>query len=160
MTTIVVDRKQRIIAADRQATADGGHKLIHNKIKRVKHENQEVLLASAGDVEASEAFYLWYIDQERARVGEKTDGDHKDVHYPYNCNFHALALYQDGSLLWYGPKGYPMEVKERFFGIGSGADFALGAMFAGADIKRAVQIANKLDANSGLGVQVEGFNSA
>lgn len=148
------------MAADMQATADGGHKLKHRKVRRVKHDGQEVLIATAGDVEASEAFYLWYIDQENHRKGLKLDGETKDTHYPGTANFHALALYQDGSLLWYGPRGYPMEVKETYFGIGSGADFALGAMFAGADIRKAVQIATRLDANTGLGVQVEGFNNA
>lgn len=148
------------MGADMQATADGGHKLRHLKIRRTVHEGQEVLMATAGDVEASEAFYLWYIDQENHRKGLKLDGEHKDTHYPGTANFHAIALYQDGSVLWYGPKGYPMPIKERFFGIGSGADFALGALFAGADIRAAVKIACKLDANSGLGIQIEGFTNA
>lgn len=158
MTTIIVDRKLKLMAADKQATGDGGHILKHIKIRRVKHENQDVLIASAGDAEAAEAFELWYIDQEKSRKGEKVDGEHKDSHYPLNQNFHALALYEDGSLLWYGPKGYPMEVKERYFGIGSGSDFAIGALFAGANLRKAVQIACKLDANSGVGIQLEGFN--
>jgi len=160
MTTIVVDRKFRLIAADKQATADGGHRLKHVKIKRVQHEDQEVLIATCGDVEASEAFRLWYLDQEAYRKGEKTDGTTKDIHYPGSANFHALALYQDGSLLWYGQRGYPMEIKERFFGIGSGSDFALGALSAGAGLREAVKIACKFDANSGLGIQIEGFNNA
>lgn len=38
--------------------------------------------------------------------------------------------------------------------IGSGADYALGAMEAGADAMRAVEIASKLDAGCGMGVDV------
>lgn len=53
----------------------------------------------------------------------------------YACNslfFHAM-----GNVRW---------------AIGSGCDYALGAMYAGKNAREAVEIASQLDVNTGLGV--------
>lgn len=147
MTTIVVDRKLRVMAADRQMTASDGHKMHHRKIRKVHHNKKRYLIGICGDADAGEAFMHWW----------NTPGADADQHYPKSGDFHALALCEDGYLVWYGPNGYPVEIQDRFHGIGSGSDFALGALHAGVDIKQAVKIASKLDANSGFGIQVEGF---
>jgi ATP-dependent protease HslVU (ClpYQ) peptidase subunit len=49
-------------------------------------------------------------------------------------------------------------MKEPFAAVGSGADYALGAMAAGKSPKEAVQIASKLDAFTGLGVKGYSFD--
>lgn len=150
MTTIIVDRKLRIMASDKQMTASDGHKMHHRKIRRVTHNKRKYLIGICGDADAGEAFIHWW----------NTPEDSDDRHYPKNADFHALALSEEGGLVWYGPSGYPVEITDRFHGIGSGSDFALGALHAGADIKQAIKIASKLDANSGFGIQVEGFKDA
>ena len=53
-----------------------------------------------------------------------------------------------------------VEVKDRYFGIGSGSEYALGALHAGASLAEAVRIAAKLDNGTGNRIQVEGFNNA
>ena len=41
------------------------------------------------------------------------------------------------------------------YGIGSGADYAIGALMAGASVEDAIKIAIKLDINSGGSIQIE-----
>jgi ATP-dependent protease HslVU (ClpYQ) peptidase subunit len=41
------------------------------------------------------------------------------------------------------------------YGIGSGADYAIGALMAGATVEEAIKIAIKLDINSGGSIQIE-----
>jgi ATP-dependent protease HslVU (ClpYQ) peptidase subunit len=41
------------------------------------------------------------------------------------------------------------------YGIGSGADYAVGALMAGATVEEALKIAIKLDINSGGPIQIE-----
>jgi len=139
------------MAADKQLTCSDGQKLRRKKIRRVKIGQSNVLVACAGDAEANEAFHYWLANL------DKLANQELDIHYPTKEDFHALVLYDTGYLLWYGPKGYPVEVKDRFHGIGSGSGYALGALHAGATIRDAIRIATKLDSNTGFGVQVEGF---
>lgn len=157
MTTIVADRKLRILAADRQITCSDGAILTTTKISRGVYNEEEVLVATCGDAEAAVAFRLWLEDQEKHRAGQKTDGDNKDIHYPHSNDFHALILFPNGELLWFGSKGYPMIVHERWHGIGSGSSYALGALYAGADMKKALTIAIRLDSMTGKGIQIETF---
>ena len=54
---------------------------------------------------------------------------------------------------YYGEKElYPTEITEPFWAVGSGADYALGAMAMGADAIKAVEIACKFDVYCGGGV--------
>lgn len=45
--------------------------------------------------------------------------------------------------------------EDGLYGIGTGGDFALGALYAGTDVEQAVIIAMKLDVNTGGVVQIE-----
>lgn len=45
--------------------------------------------------------------------------------------------------------------EEGFYGIGTGGDYAVGALYAGAQVEDAVMIGIKLDINSGGAVQIE-----
>jgi hypothetical protein len=69
-------------------------------------------------------------------------------------DFEALVL-DDRLRLWRYDRWCRGErIHEKFFAIGTGADAAMGAMHAGATARRAVEIACKLDINSGLPVVV------
>lgn len=163
MTTIVVDRKTRYMAADKLTSftaGGGGTKFVSGyKIRRFSHEQYgDVLVGAAGASDAGEAFMLWYA----FRISDKYDlkDPERDKDYPHTDDMQAVVLTNGGNVYWYGKIGYPIEIKDRFFGIGTGADFALGALHAGATIVEAVRIACKLDTNSGRGIQVEGFKNA
>lgn len=162
MTTVAVDAKLKFMAADKQVTftsrSDNGPRaLSRNKIKHIIHRDDEIgecLIACSGMSEVCEAFVEWFslIDSEREKLKRKK--------CPTTNDFEAIVLLSDGSLWWYGKNWYPVELKERYFAIGSGSNYALGALHAGATVVEAVKIASKLDPNSGMGVQVERIKDA
>ena len=47
---------------------------------------------------------------------------------------------------------YPRWIEDPYDAWGSGMDFALGAMHAGADARRAIEIATELDTGTGRGI--------
>lgn len=155
-TTIVVDRKLKIMVADRMMVAGGNHKTRYKKIRKYSKPDV-VLIGTCGDSEVGEAFVCWYEDQMRKDKGEKLENSNNS--YPHTDTFHALVLHKDGRLSWYGKQGYAINITERYFGIGSGSDFALGAIMAGADLRKAVRIASLCDINTGLGIQEESFDA-
>jgi 20S proteasome alpha/beta subunit len=57
-----------------------------------------------------------------------------------------------GRCYHYEEDGHPIPVEDKFASIGTGSDFAIGAMAAGATAVEAVKIASKWDNCSGLGI--------
>lgn len=156
MTTIVVDRKLKLMAADSMMTWGGYKSKGSNKITKFEDKKgYQALVATAGSAEAGVAFDCWFYE---AFTGELI-GKKKQA-YPREKGFFAVVLYQGGRVYVYGFQGYPVEVKDRYFGIGSGSEYALGALHAGASLAEAVRIAAKLDNGTGNRIQVEGFNNA
>lgn len=65
-----------------------------------------------------------------------------------------LVIKKDGSMWSVGDEApYPLEARAPFT-LGSGADYAMGALHAGVSAKRAVEIAAKLDLHTGGDIQV------
>ena len=60
-----------------------------------------------------------------------------------------MRVYTTGDVVMYFDSVYPNKVVADFYAIGSGNELALGAMAAGADARRAVEIAIMLDTSSG-----------
>lgn len=132
MTTIATDG--RTIAADgRSCISDrvsGSHV---SKLRRLKDGS---ILGLAGDLQDIDQVAAWLDSGEegkKPKVGNYTD---------------ALRLMPDGRLLHYSPAllATPVDVP---FAIGSGADFAIGAMDAGMSALRAVEIASQRDPFTG-----------
>jgi len=71
-----------------------------------------------------------------------------------NENFSGMLIESSGELTYYGgPDLVPIPMPSGHkWSLGSGCDYALGAMEAGASAREAVEIASKLDINTGLGV--------
>ena len=91
-------------------------------------------------------------DQIASLVEWLHDGEpHSKV--PKLRNLELLVLTGDGRL--YLGKGLSafLQVDEPFWAIGSGMDFAIGAMRQGATPLEAVKVAAKSDVNTGLGFQ-------
>jgi len=147
MTTVVVDSLNREMAADRMACADGTIMKV-TKIVTVFDETNQMwcCFASCGDYEHCSLFERWFL--------EACQGYKDDSTYPKDGSFNALVLYDDGTVLLYLSAGQPVNVQNRFHGIGSGADAALGALHMGATLPIAVKIAAKVDNGTGLGVQL------
>ena len=66
-----------------------------------------------------------------------------------------LLVDADGKAYWLTwPYLRKVPITEKYEAIGSGSEFALGAMAMGASAQRAVQIASRFDPNTGRGVTV------
>lgn len=68
-------------------------------------------------------------------------------------NLELLVLTGEGKLYWGKGLSAFLQIDEPFWAIGSGMDFAIGAMKRGATPLEAVKIAAKSDVNTGLGFQ-------
>jgi len=63
-------------------------------------------------------------------------------------------MHPDGRVVHYSGDSHAMDINGTRYAIGSGADFAPGAMHADKSAAVAVKIAFELDPNSGLPMEV------
>lgn len=127
MTTIAFDGKN--IASDSQcggAYLDGGVR----KVVKIGKSYYGV----AGHLESMEQFFQWLRDG-----GDKPKIEHD--------SFEGLEV-RGKSVYWWGEALVPCKIRAPT-AIGSGTQFAMGAMLAGATAKEAVKIAAKLDSGTG-----------
>lgn len=140
MTTIAY--KDGTLAADSRVTVDseaGGSRnflcdKLFRKIVPVGDSMEEVIIATAGESFSGMVFVDWYGSgqppPDNLIVGE--------------ADFTVLVLTQAG-LFEYDRWCRGIEVKDKFYAVGSGTKVALGAMAMGASAKRAVEIACEFD---------------
>jgi len=143
LTTIAFDG--RSVAADRQMTIGGtAIKSPFPKIKRVMIEGVKSICGfSSGNVCHVMPVLEWLqqgCPDERPDISDAKDFslilvNRAGVFY----STESLNLVPIGNIPW---------------AIGSGADFALGAMAAGASAKRAVMLTMQLDTSTGMGFDV------
>lgn len=140
MTTIAI--RDGIMAAD-TSVWEGCYRGSKQKIVRTSLGH---LFATCGDSGITERLAKWIEDGESEdrlpRIVEKTD-------------FAALVLYRDGSVGHYTERFMRSMIDGPFFALGSGNEFALGAMAMGASAEKAVEIACQFDPWSRGPVQVE-----
>lgn len=129
MTTIAV--KDGVMATDSQLTSSYIHPHNDTKVKRIG----DALLGFSGTAAACEAFEKWF------RKGAKPS-KFPDICSDQDMGCAVLALTARGIAL-YHLSGHPVKVG-KMAALGSGQDFAMGAMLAGADAKEAVKVASKL----------------
>jgi hypothetical protein len=129
MTTVAVCFKRKQIAADSQASFDGGHYLV-SKIR----PGTNSVFAAAGDWAK---ILKYYSSLEK-------DGDGPDEEHDLD----VIELREDG--IWvYSESLYPAKIKNDFFAIGSGAAYAIAAMHCGKTPVEAVEIAALYDPATG-----------
>lgn len=140
MTTICWDGET--LAADKQSTI-GLAPVETRKAHRVSRNGSQVLFGCAGNSYECYAFRKW-------ATGQIEKPQFKDI--SLICVDHDRQVWiADESLIW-----LPISAKQ--WGIGSGSEYALGAMAAGSTATQAIRIASKLDVHSGLGVDVVRFS--
>jgi ATP-dependent protease HslVU (ClpYQ) peptidase subunit len=139
----VITYRDGVLAADSRVTVDsegGGTRMflcdkLFRKIVTVDGEQQEVILATAGESSSGMHFVDWYGSGKEPPIELFTYAD---------ADFTILVLKKDG--LWeYDAWCRGMRVKDRFYAVGSGAKAALGAMHMGASAEQAAKIACKID---------------
>lgn len=140
MTTIAY--RGGVLASDTQMT-DGNIKSSGRKLHYVK--DKAAWVGVAGAVCDCQKFLRWFADV--AEEDEEFDEDEDD--------FVALVMYDDGKVeCWTADlKKDVLEVGE-FYAIGSGGPAALAAMHMGADARKAVETAARVDLNTGGDVAI------
>jgi ATP-dependent protease HslVU (ClpYQ) peptidase subunit len=139
MTTIAANK--RSMAADQKVT-DGDRNFRNHKLRRIG----SAVVGAGGDGPSIARFFRW-IEFGRQDEPPKLGKDDE---------LEALVLTADG-LFVYGRDCVPEEVLDDFYAIGTGAQAALSAMHMGATPKRAVEIACRVDNNTGGPVDVLGL---
>ena len=132
------------MAADRQMTLGNmRHSNIQSKIHQGTYHGLPALFAGAGTKVYSAAVIEWLRaampDEHKPEIPEGPDSFVVFVATELGCYLYADSL-------------RPIPLGQCKWAIGTGEDYALGAMDAGASAKRAVEIASARDINSGMGV--------
>ncbi len=135
MSIIAWDGK--ILAADRQGV---NHDLAVEAKKITNIDN--AIAAWTGDLAAGPILIDWYTS------GAKQE-DWPD--FQKSEDWSRLIIATKNMVTVYERIPYPIEIKEKFMAWGSGRDYAIGAMAAGASAADAVLIANKYCITCGLG---------
>lgn len=141
MTTIFADARKGLMVCDSKCTADSEW-FPMTKVFRIGDE----LVGCAGSVREAVSWLRWYSDGKKGPRPKTVDG------------FNSLILRKDG-LFAVSADAFEMLVERGYYGIGSGGGIAVGAFMAGADAKKAVEIACLIDANSGGDVIVHRLKS-
>ncbi len=137
MTTVAY--RAGIMAADKAVTGSG-HVGTIRKVWRRKSDG--ALVGGCGTVSLLQRWAAWFVDGERGNPPSLGTDDDSDTH--------MLVARPSGEVeLWsrHGKASYDAE----YFAVGSGADFAMGAMAHGASARQAVAAAAKHDHNTGHG---------
>lgn len=148
MTTIVF--RDGIIAADNQVTSEGGTRLgTRAKLLRIG----DGVFGFAGDVNAVERASTYL----RALYGQSRGFAALFGHIPHRPDLPegsvtVIEVSRRGVRM-YGASLFPEPIAGPYFAIGSGRDFALGALAMGATAAEAVRAAIQFDVYSGGPIQ-------
>ena len=135
MTTILASMKHRVMVADSHVSS-GGSGFKTQKIFRVNDK----LVGFSGVLSHALKFIEWMKHGTPLNLAQSAkDGD---------TSFEALVM-DGGFLYYYDQELVPATIDDPIYAIGSGSDYALGAIDAGATPKRAVEIACARDDSSG-----------
>lgn len=150
MTTIVLD-KDLIMASDSQASHEG---------HRIQHPVQKVFslggytIGVAGRYSEAMAFVDSFEDMiERQRVAEDTFIEIPQAVFDEMDNFNAIVVDPANNVFMFEGSRFSMPV-EAPISVGSGADYAYGALAVGASAEESVRAALLYDVYSGGDVQV------
>jgi ATP-dependent protease HslVU (ClpYQ) peptidase subunit len=131
MTTILADAKRGVMVCDSKATF-GSEWFPVQKVFRHEHE----LFGFAGTQSEGIRWLDWYANGQRGKM-------------PSIANVGIMILSAAEGVRLVEGSGTLFSVERHFYAVGSGSTAAMGAFMAGADAKKAVEIACKIDAGSG-----------
>ena len=140
MTTVAFDG--RVLAADRLVS--GGFPCSMGKIWKLK---SGAYFTGCGSYDRMVEVADWLDKYDPA------DGDAKRPWLPPEQDTIFILVSPEGQGAWLSwPYLRPVTFPERRFAVGSGSEYAIGAMAAGVGAVKAVRIASEYDADTGLGV--------
>ena len=86
------------------------------------------IIGCSGDIIACRKFVEWFREKGKTPDFEK-------------LKFDAIVAYKDGRVESWDQRLYPLPITDEFAAMGSGMDFAIGAMAHGATARKAAEIA-------------------
>jgi hypothetical protein len=134
MTTIAWDGKT--LAADSQATTSSGTRCRTAKIVR---SSKGFVAAGAGSLNAVTPWLRWVLAGMPPEKQPDTLADSSTI----------LIVDPRGRAFTFEGSPVRLPLRDKIWALGSGADFALGAMAMGADARTAVKVACRFDVYSG-----------
>jgi ATP-dependent protease HslVU (ClpYQ) peptidase subunit len=143
MTCIVYHVADETMAADTATFVHNGNTRMPGHVKKIWRLKDGSLMGHAGTRRQADLLKRWIEDGSNGNVPAPVD----DVT--------ALVVSPDGTMTVYDGKSERTVEGAPFYAIGSGADAALGALFAGATAKEAVEIASLVDPWTGDEVRME-----
>lgn len=152
MTTIAFDRRTKTIATDSQNTDDSGSKWKVDKIEVLP--DGSVFLGS-GHLRTINTAKGWALAE---FAGEEEPDWSYFLEDAEDRGFSCLHVSADGEVVtMIDGELTPVHVTDDFVAIGSGAAYAIGALEAGAEVVRAVEIACLRDPSSSSPIQTHTF---
>lgn len=143
MTVIAWDGQT--LAADRQRTFGGTPTTMRKARKIVAPDGRVFLVGCCGRSDFIQMFLAWLEGGERPS-------------FPVTEDFAAIVIDQRHRIWVIHDTLIYVEVFGiALWGIGSGGNYAMGAMEHGATAAQAVKVASRLDINCGLGVDCVSF---
>lgn len=143
MTVIAFDG--RTVAADKQITCGHLKSTATKLFKHIVDGQLQAVLAIEGDLPQGMRMVAWYKDGANPHLFPAT---HRE-----GCSAATMTVFRpDMRPLVYEDSPVPFVIEDRFHGGGVGKYAALGAMLAGADARRAVEIACQLTNECGMGI--------
>lgn len=145
MTTIAYSAG--FMASDTQAYLGRGEPGFARKSKVHRLKDGSLIGVSSSIVGAAKRLVPW--------IEDGCDFDNMPVikDAEREMSFEAIQVMPDGRLRYWNDSYMPTDIEARFFAIGSGASYALGAMAAGTTAAGAVAIACEFDNFSGGNIE-------
>lgn len=104
-------------------------------------------MAGCGNWDQVKAFASWYED--KAKNGEVESEEYRVMETPMIPEASFSLLNEKGEIWYLCGQGQWVEISEDYHTMGTGGDFALGALEAGATEEKALKIAHKYDTMTG-----------
>lgn len=152
MTTVVIHDNK--VYADGQSTST---MITSYNVKKIVNIGKAILVG-AGRYAHVCKFHDWAAEMIEAGHAQEVF-PHVNIGMPEKMvddDFLGAILYPDGTVVLFEGCDNYYEVEQPVF-LGSGSDYAAGAIHAGADGITAIEVAIKLDPYTGGEIQVEGF---
>jgi ATP-dependent protease HslVU (ClpYQ) peptidase subunit len=140
MTTVAYTKG--VLAFDSKASSGGQHA---GWVMKGKKTNK-YLIAACGSCEDIQAFMDW-MESGGKQEDKKTYGLDRDV------DINALVIDKKTRVYQYEGRLYPYVIEADIHALGSGREYAIGAMAAGSSAQQAVRIASKYDSGTGGAVK-------
>jgi len=145
----VIAYRDGAMASDSQITADFTR---YGTCKKIGKRTDGSLGGAAGLTSFTQRWMAWFVGG-----GSEEDMPKPDKTEEGDSDGQCLWVFPSGRIRVVDSSGY-YDVAADFFAIGSGSEYALGAMAVGASAEAAVKAAIIMDVNCGGEIQVERLN--